>query len=385
MRKINTVTVTGAAGTVGGYVVRELLEKKYAVIAVDRPGTLRHLREVVKEKSLMVREMDLCDEKRAGNALYGSDAFLISNADAVINLAADLDITKPYSSLKSINVDAPVNLFKELITLRGKVFIHFSSGSVYADCGPYELHEDSPVEGKSGYEISKIISEECLKVLAGYLNAPKLIIIRPSLIYGRGGRFLAAGVMALPPILGFLFGEKVPRIHGGPKVNLIHAEDVARAAVFLLENEEKIKSGEVFNVADDMPVGFGEVFDAAVEAYGLKRVFPLPLPSPVFMAPFKHLIDTELFFKIFDAPIDLLWWAIRKKYGIKSNFNARFEKEMAAYFTKDTIFSNDKIKRLGFSLKYPTVKEGMKNVVEWYRMRNWIPKEVKPFWKVRER
>ena len=34
-----TVLVTGAAGTVGGYVVRELVAKGKRVIATDRPGS----------------------------------------------------------------------------------------------------------------------------------------------------------------------------------------------------------------------------------------------------------------------------------------------------------------------------------------------------------
>lgn len=359
------------------------MRKNYAVIAVDRPGTLGHLRKRVMEgqDGLLVLELDLCDEGKIGTCPCGSDARKISNTDAVIHLAADLDIRKPYEAVKNINVDVPVNLFKELAKRRGKVFVHFSSGSIYDGDGI--LDESSPVRGKSGYEKSKIESEKKLKELVSMPNAPKLVILRPALIYGPRGRFLASGVMVMPPILALLFGENLaPKLWGGPRTNLVHAEDVARAAVFLFENADKVKSGDVFNVADDSPVGFGEVFDAAVAAYGLEGVFGFSLPSSKLMKPFKRIIDTATFFKVFDAPVDLLWWVIRKKYGIKVNFSARFEKEMATYFTKDTIFSNGKIKMLGFMLKYPDVRSGMKNVVKWYCDNNWIPKKIKPFWKV---
>ncbi len=383
-KRIMTITVTGAGGTVGSFVVDLLLSKGYNVIAVDRPGAVECLRKrrEAGQEGLLVMEIDLRNEKTISNCFYDSDARQIPNADAVVHLAADLDIRKDYKALKKINVDAAINLFKELAKRRGKMFIHFSSGSIYADDGPYELDEKSPTKAKSGYELSKIRSEECLQLLASYQNAPKLIILRPALIYGPYGRFLASGVMVMAPLLSFLFGENLaPKLCGGPKTNLVHAEDVARAAVFLLENEKKIKNGEVFNIADDTPMGFGEVFVAAVAAYGIKTRFDFPLPPAALLALFKRVIDTELFFKIFDAPVDFLWWIIRKKYGVGSNFSARFEREMAAYFTKDTVFANDKIKQLGFKFKYPSVREGMKNVVEWYCDNNWIPKKVKPFWK----
>lgn len=386
-----TVAVPGAGGTVGGYVVDFLLsikygngERKHDVITIDRPGTLGHLRKRVEDgqKGLLVVECDLCDENTVSNCLCGSDAFGIGSADAVILLAADLDIRKTYNQLKEINVNVPIKLYRGLAKKLGKVFIHFSSGSIYADDGPYTLDEESRVEGKSGYEYSKIVSEDCLKILASEERMPKLIIVRPSLIYGPRGRFLASGVMVVPPLLQFLLDGLSPRISGGPKTNLVHAEDVARAAVFLLENADKVKSGEVFNVADDTPVGFGEVVGAAVEAYGIEGKFGFPLPPAFLLAPLKPIINTKLFFDIFDAPVDLVWWIIRKKYGIKAAFSARFEKEMAPHFTKDTIFSNEKIKRLGFLFEYPSVHDGMKNVVAWYKENGWIPKQVAPFWKL---
>ncbi len=387
-RKIRTVTVTGAGGTVGGYVVDLLLERGYGVIAVDRPKTLESLKKraiITGQKGLAVVEGDL----RKNESTY---KFLIPpydtrdsifDVDAIIHLAADLDIRKSYLDMVDINVRAPMKLFEELKEARGRVFIHFSSGSIYGDCDSGELEETSPVKGKSGYECSKIESEENLKVLAGFCGSPKLIIVRPALIYGPKGRFLASGVMALPPVLQFVFNGFSPRMSGGPRTNLVHAEDVARAVVFLLENENKVKSGEIFNVADDTPMGFGDVCDAAAEAYGLTRAFGVPIPPAKMLALLKRIIDTDLFFKLFDAPIDVMWWLICKQHGIRANFSARFEREMAAYFVKDTVFSNKKIKQFGFQFKYPSVREGMKNVVSWYKENGWIPQKVRPFWRAR--
>ena len=55
-------------------------------------------------------------------------------------------------------------------------------------------------------------------------------------------------------------------------MNLVHGDDVARAAAFLLLHPAAY--GIIFNVADNDPMTFGHFLNVAMESYGLKPLAP---------------------------------------------------------------------------------------------------------------
>jgi hypothetical protein len=48
---------------------------------------------------------------------------------------------------------------------------------------------------------------------------------------------------------------------------------------------------------------------------------------------------------------------------------------MTAYTIHQYLFSNRKIKNLGFSFKFPEYKSATKNTIEWYVSNNWLESE----------
>lgn len=349
------VLVTGGSGSVGEFVVGLLLEKGYNVTAVDRQAPKYSFSE---NKNLRVVIGDITHTNLIKEVMQG--------INAVINTAAIVDITAPYQAIKGINLDAVKILYNEAKTAGVDFFLHFSTGSVYKQSTKTH-NEESPVELLNAYIQTKYISEEFL--LAKTDEKPVINIIRPALIYGPRIKVLAATMAMLPPIIKQIT-PVLPKISGGVRSNWVHAEDVARAVVFLFENPQK--HGEIFNVADDEPFTIGEMFSIACKCYGIKLVGNLPVSTKrlvEFITPVKEYVlnFTNNFLKS-------EWKKIcSKKFNLKSPLTPEFSSEALDFARQDTIFDNSKLKKLGFNYKYPSFLLGWPTAVEWYINNGWIP------------
>ncbi|MBW2261335.1 MAG: NAD(P)-dependent oxidoreductase [Deltaproteobacteria bacterium] len=306
----------------------------------------------------------------------GAAAQAVEGMDCVIHTAALVDIALDYETLRPLNVDAVRGLYLAAARAGVRRFVHFSSGSVYGDNGGGEVVEDDPLVASSDYERSKIESEKVLEELHHDVGLD-WIVVRPSLIYGPGARFLVAGVAAIPPALQFVFGNNVPGLRGGPTTNLVHAEDVARAAVFLMRTAAP---GRAYNVADPTPLDVGTIFTSTIRAYGLEPSFTIPLPEPGTLRPFRPILDSDIFFRAANAPMEPLWRELVEEHGLKDHLNPSIDRESAPYMFRNTVFSVDRLRVRGFTWKHPDMRKSIGSVMRWYEDARWIPRitEVRP-------
>lgn len=358
MSEAQTVAVTGAAGSVGGYIIDQLREKGYQVIAIDLPSAPLP----VPGEGLTVRGGDLTDRDFCLACLEG--------ADHVIHTAAVIDISWSYEQLRPINVDAVQYLYEAARKHRVLSFIHFSSGSIY-EHGGMLVDEETPFKATSPYEQTKIESEAVLRSYHGK-GGPAYVILRPSLIYGPRGRLLGAQLVTIAPLVRLFTGEPVLRFVGGPRLNWSHAEDVARAAVFCMENESCW--GEDYNVADDTPLPFGDVINAATKAYGLPMGYTVPVPPKWVARIFYRFIDTDLFFNVINGAGGPLWDLIRGRYQLADEIRINLDRSTASYFIKDVIFDNKKLRSTGFEFKWPDIRTAFSGVLAWYQDQGWAPR-----------
>jgi UDP-glucose 4-epimerase len=360
-KKIKKVLVTGSAGTVGNFVVQKLLEAGYEVRGVDiRPTPTGELGDVPLDK-LEIVTGDLTDKEFARSAARGMDA--------VIHTAALIDIALSYKELAPLNVQAVRYLYEAAKNGGARVFVHFSSGSIYYPEGVL-VTEETPIRPKSAYEQTKAESEDLLRVL-GTDNKLPYVILRPGLIYGPRGRFLANGFSAIPAVMRYMMGKVVPGFDGGPRTNLVHAEDVARAAVFLMETPESWK--KEYNVADKTILSFGEIITTNVRAYGLRTAATVTIPSPKITRPLRPILDTDLFFKAANLPMDFAWNKLIEEFEIEPALHPRLDRETAPYMFHNVIFSTERISRLGFTFKHEDYRKSLPEVMRWYIQNRWIP------------
>jgi len=358
MPNTRTVVVTGAAGTVGGYVVAECLRQGWRVIAVDRPGT-RFPTPDVPAGQFATREGDLTDLAFAVDATEG--------AEAVIHTAATVDLRTPPDLMKAINFDAVRYVYEAARARGAKRFVFFSSGSIYQPTrGP--MDESVPFFPKSAYEQSKVDAERYL--WSRPPGGPALTVVRPAMIYGPRGRFLGAKMACIPPLLALLRG-RLTRISGGPRTNWAHAEDVARAVVFLLERAEA--AGQAYNIADDDALGFGDVYNTIVEAYGIPFGREIPYPTRLFAFVGPLLENRDLLLRAASLAWERAWKYVCDAHGLTPALVPTIDRELFTYAASDSIFDNAKLKRLGFEFKYPSFREGYREVLRWYQENRWVP------------
>jgi len=359
-----TVVVTGAAGTVGALVVEELLRREDTrVIRVDRPERrLPALPDGAKGRV----------EDRPGD--LGDAAFAracVAGGTYVVHTAALIDIGLDYARLKPINVDAVGWLYEGARDEGVQGFVHFSSGSVYQTTSGL-ITEDTPLRADSAYEQTKIDSEALLQALARK-GGPGWVVLRPSLIYGPRGLRLAGPLPTLPPIIKLLSGgTAMIGLAGGPRSNWVHAEDVARAAVFVMDRREAY--GEVFNVCDDTPLPFGEILGAAIRAYGFTTTANLPIPPKLVLRLLVPLLSTDAFFQLLNVGAGILWTVIRNRHDLTDDLVPHVDAATASYFVRDVVFSNAKLKELGWTVKHPDIRTAYSDVLRWYQDAGWAPR-----------
>ena len=137
---------------------------------------------------------------------------------------------------------------------------------------------------------------------------------------------------------------------------LIHVVDLVRAAVFLSEDERAI--GEAFNLVIN-PCLQEEFLLHTSNLLNL-HYFNWPIPWFIY----------KLFSKL------LFWLAYRKeKKARKLGTRPYLDLPMAGYLKHQDLFSNEKIKMLGFNFKFPDFDDVTDDTVEWYLQNKWLEAE----------
>jgi len=371
------VLVDGAKGHTGTYLVKEILDSKsnWKIIATDLPvnkrkeimtkervfsSRFKYMTEILENEQVEFIPADLTIKDTIEN-LFENRKF-----DIIFHIASLYDYFAELSVLRTINVEGTRNLLdvisksQDLNTLR---FIHWSTCGVYGEPKykkdskgyPIPADETTPYNPPNNYSISKMEQEQVVEDYSKRYNL-KATFIRPAPIMGPYQIYGIFHIMQIVNKSGF-----GPGIHIYPKkkrlaMSLIHVEDLVQAAIFLAEHDESI--GETYNLVID-PC-FQEDFLEYLADLLNAEYFNFPIWWPIYKAFSKYLF----------------WLDKRKeKKARKMNTRPPVDLAMAAYTFHQYLFSNEKIKNLGFNFKFPDYKSATKDTVEWYLKNNWLESE----------
>lgn len=242
----SAIALTGPNGMMGRH-IRSLMERRgIRCVAVDRAAW--DLREWQEPEAL--------DRICAG-------AQAVVHAGALVPAPGS---TPPAKDLFDANVRACLCL-GEWTLARGLPMVYVSSSTTYADPSRRGIVESDPTAARTTggfYGCSKFLSEMVLAYLRG--EGLRVCVLRPSSIYGTG---LHSGKMIPSFLQRAARGETIvltPPVED--RINLVHATDVAAAALAALVRE----GWDTFNVAGEAAVSVLEIAEACVAVAGKGRV-----------------------------------------------------------------------------------------------------------------
>jgi predicted dehydrogenase/nucleoside-diphosphate-sugar epimerase len=229
--------VTGASGFLGGYVTDALVVGGHVVRVLVR-NTSRTDR--LEKLGVEIFRGDLKDAESLQRAVAG--------IETVINTAASVDA--PAQEFEAATIQGTRALLQAAEAAGVRRFVHISSVGIYAvrpRRGTLQISEDSPLEEDprflSVYVKSKLESERAA-VEFGRHGKMQVIILRPGILYGPGGKWTL-------PRMGYPLGRGRYILIGRGRnpLPVCYVENCAKAA--LLAAEKADLSDGVFNIVDD--------------------------------------------------------------------------------------------------------------------------------------
>ncbi len=278
-----TVLVTGGAGFIGLHVVRQLVDKGYAVRIFDNMfrGDRGAVAELAKLGDVTLIDQDV----RYGGAVHAA----MAGCDSVIHLAAvsiNKSVADPYESME-INTIGTHNVLAAAADHKVRRVVFASSASVYGDPDHLPMHEDDQLKPQTPYCISKRTGEE---LCAYYERRSGLswIALRFFNVYGEGQKTTAYYTSVINHFVNRLKNGEPPIIDGEGKqsMDFIHVVDIARSVVMALEAE---KDNTVVNVGTGVDTSIADLARILIEAVGVD-VEPIFNPRKVLVA--RRAADT---------------------------------------------------------------------------------------------
>ena len=232
------VLITGATGFLGKYVVEELKNNGYQVVAFGRNEKIG---KALIDSNVEFFKGDIENKEDLLRAFQG--------CSAVIHAAALSTVWGKWNNFYKVNVLGTRNIV-EICEKQGLKLVFVSSPSIYAGAkDQLDVKEnEAPKDNNLNFYIkSKIMAENIIK--NSKLN---YMIIRPRGLFGIGDTSIIPRLLDLNKKMGIpLFAD------GKQKVDVTCVENVAYALRLALENEKY--SRQTYNITNDEPIEFKEI------------------------------------------------------------------------------------------------------------------------------
>lgn len=313
------ILITGAGGDIGSNLTSTLLKQGHKIRALVRSSQEANR---IRQPGVEIFVADITDPKTLDGAA--------TNIDVAYHLAAALFVVNPEEQLRKINYEGTINVASECIDKGVKQFIFPSFPLVL---GPHTRPsqpinpEEATTQPNCYHALYKKLCEQHLLILSQHGKLP-VTILRLGTVYGPDMRFIKT--------LKRFMRRGLYRIPGNGRyiASFVHIDDVMRAMALVLGNEKA--AGQIYNIADGKPVQFKNF------VYELADIMGVPRPgfAPIWL------------YRIF-ASLDTLWATVTGTAPLINN-------DVLTFSTSNFAADITKAKRdLGFSPKYPTIREGL--------------------------
>jgi 2-alkyl-3-oxoalkanoate reductase len=328
---MSTILVTGGNGFVGRHVVSALQARGDDVRVVALPSE------------------DASWLGQRGATVYRGDIRLpetlaepVRGVDAVLHLAAMMDVWRPIDNYWAVNVTGTENICRAALAASVRRFVHMSSSSVYGVALGRPADESFPLAPfPDPYPVTKAAGDLLVQRMITEDHLPA-VIIRPDQIFGPGDH-LHFGRMAdrLRSGRAMVVGS------GDNAVPFVYVSDIVRGLLLALDHDHAV--GRAYNITNDHPLTQQELLRAIADDVGAS--------PPRFHIPYRALYAAG-------------YLAERLAMLAPSRSRPPITRLGVAFFGTDNRYVIYKARReLGYCPRVD-LREGVRITATWYRQHH---------------
>jgi len=326
---MSTVLITGGNGFVGRHVVSALQDRGDRVRVLALPGEDASW---LRQRGVAVYHGDV--------RMPGSLAEPVRGADAVLHMAAMMDVWRPIGDYRAVNVTGTENIGRAALAAGVRRFVHISSSSVYGVALGRPADEGFPLAPfPDPYPITKAEGDRVVQRMIAEEQLPA-VIIRPDQIFGPGDH-LHFGQMAdrLRSGRGIVVGS------GDNAMPFVYVTDIVRGLLLALDHDRAV--GQAYNITNDHPLTQKQLLRAIAHDVGAR--------PPRWHVPYRALYAAGYLAERLAAVVP------------SSRSRPPITRLGVAFFGTDNRYAIGKARReLGYSPQVD-LRDGIRLAAEWYR------------------
>jgi len=258
--------VTGGAGFIGSHIVNALLEQGASVRVLDNfsTGKRENIEELTRHfdgNRFEVIDGDLRDASRVGEVVRGID--ILFHEAAFVSVPQSMD--EPQECF-DVNLTGTSLLFDAARKAGVRRAVIASSAAVYGESDALPLVEETPLQPKSPYAVSKRVNEMYAELFTNEFDF-EVVALRYFNVYGPRQRPDSVYAAAVPIFARRLLDNKPITVFGdgGQTRDLVNVHDVVRAN--LIASEHPDAAGKVFNICTGIETRILDLLEVLYELF----------------------------------------------------------------------------------------------------------------------
>jgi len=258
--------VTGGAGFIGSHISQTLLKRGDSVRILDNFSTgkrenIEVLTKQFGQDQLEIQEGDVRNASDVGKAVSGID--IIFHEAAFVSVAQSME--EPQECFDA-NITGTSLLFDAARKAGVRRAVVASSAAVYGESDAMPLFEETPLQQKSPYAVSKRVNEMYAELFTNEFGFD-VVMLRYFNVYGPRQRPDSMYAAAVPIFARRLLDGKPITVYGdgGQTRDLVNVRDIVRANIVASEHPDA--AGKIFNVCTGVETRLLDLLDVLYEMF----------------------------------------------------------------------------------------------------------------------